>query len=108
MNITITENAIKVLSEKIGGQKGYVKIQNEMVGGTCGAGVPTLTFVSSIDESDDVLFETNNGPILMEKSQLIYFDEDLIIDFSEAANSFQLKSPQQIVNGRMAFVSKSK
>lgn len=107
MNITITEKAVKVLTEKIGEQKGFLKIQNEMVGGTCGAGVPTLTFVPSIDETDDILVETNNGPVLMEKSQLIYFDEELIIDFSEAVNSFQLKSPQQIVNGRMAFVSKA-
>ncbi len=99
MNITITEDAAKELKNKIGEHSGYLKIQNVMEGLACGAGVPTLLFVSSMDEKAEILIETNNRPVLMEKSDLIYFDEELKIDYSDSANSFQLKSPQQIVNG---------
>jgi uncharacterized protein YqkB len=108
MNITITEDAAKELNNKIGKQKGYLKIQNVMEGLACGAGVPTLLFVPSINEKADLLVETNNRPVLMEKAELILFDEELKIDYSISANSFQLKSPQQIVNGRMSLVSKVK
>jgi uncharacterized protein YqkB len=40
----------------------------------------------------------------MEKSKTVFFDEKMTIDFSKASNSFQLKSPQQILNGYMSFV----
>jgi uncharacterized protein YqkB len=63
-----------------------------MVGLAWGAGVPTLLFVASIDE----------------KADLILFNDELKIDYSDSANSFQLKSPQQFVNGRMAFISSVK
>lgn len=106
MNITITERASKELNKKIGEQKGFLKIQNVMEGLACGAGVPTMFFVPSIDEKEDLIIETNNRPVLMEKAEMILFDEELKIDYSDSVNSFQLKSPQQIVNGRMSFVSK--
>lgn len=106
MKITITEDALKELNNKIGGQNGYLKLQNVTDGLACDSGVPTLLFVSSIDEKADLLIETNNRPVLMEKADLIFFDEELKIDYSDSANSFRLTSPQQIVNGVMSFVSK--
>ncbi|MEH7239302.1 iron-sulfur cluster biosynthesis family protein [Bacillus sp. JJ1562] len=68
------------------------------------AGVPTLLFVSSKDETEDFLLETSYRPVIMEKSQMINFDDDLTIDYSNSVNSFQLKSPQQFINGRMSFI----
>ena len=106
MDITITERAIEELNKKIGEQPGYVKIQYVTEGLACGAGVPTLWFVSSKNDAEDILFDTNNRPVLIEKTNLIYFDEELKIDYSDSVNSFQLKSPQQIINGRMSFISK--
>jgi uncharacterized protein YqkB len=104
MEVIITNSASEELNKKIGDQKGYLKIQNVTEGLACGAGVSTLFFVSSIDETKDVLFETNNRPVLLEKSELIFFDDKLKIDYSDSMNSFQLKSPQQIINGRMSFI----
>ena len=46
-------------------------------------------FVSSKDDANNVLFDTNDCPVLIEKSNLMYFDEDLKIDYSDAVNSFQ-------------------
>lgn len=106
MNITMTDSAIAKLNTKIGEQKGYVKIQYVTDGLSCGAGVPTLWFISSKDDANDILFDTNDRPVLLEKANLIYFDEELKIDYSDSVNSFQLISPQQIINGRMSFISK--
>ncbi|EEL17366.1 hypothetical protein bcere0016_20060 [Bacillus cereus 95/8201] len=102
--MTITKSATNELNKKIGDQKGYLKIQYVTEGLACGAGIPTLFFVSSIDETKDVLLETHSLPVLLEKSELIYFDDELKIDYSDSVNSFQLKSPQQIINGRMSFI----
>jgi len=104
MTVTITKSATEELNKKIGDQKGYLKIQNVTEGLACGAGVPTLFFVSLLDETKDVLFETNNRPVLFEKAELIFFDDEIKIDYSDSMNCFQLKSPQQIINGRMSFI----
>jgi uncharacterized protein YqkB len=104
MKVTITKSAAEELNKKMGDQKGYLKIQYEMDGLACGSGVPTLLFVSSKDETEDVLFETSYRPVILEKSQMIHFDDDLAIDYSGSVNSFQLRSPQQILNGRMSFI----
>ncbi len=104
MKVTITKSAAEKLNKKIGDQKGYLKIQYVTDGLACGAGVPTLLFISSKDEIEDVLFETSYRPVILEKSQLLNFDDDLTIDYSDLVNSFQLKSPQQFINGRMSLI----
>lgn len=104
MEVTITKSAAEELNKKIGDQKGYLKIQYETNRLYSGSGVFTLLYVSSIDETKDVLFETTYRPVLLEKSQMIHFDDDLTIDYSDSDNSFQLRSPQQIINGRMSFI----
>ena len=106
MNIMITDKAIEKLNNKIGEENGYLKIQYVTDGLACDTGVPTLWFVPSKDDANNVLFDTNDRPVLIEKSNLMYFDEDLKIDYSDSVNSFQLTSPQQIINGRMSFISK--
>nr|WP_230130109.1 iron-sulfur cluster biosynthesis family protein [Bacillus sp. CECT 9360] len=106
--MTITDHAKKELNKQVGDQKGVLKIRYETKDCGCSGGVPTLWFVPSANENDDLSFETNDRPVLMEKSNLIYFDDELKIDYSSSVNSFQLKSPQQILNGRMALISKIK
>ncbi|WP_254782202.1 iron-sulfur cluster biosynthesis family protein [Bacillus sp. OK048] len=111
LNITITDSAIEELNKKIGEQNGILKIkyeidEHEFFG--CAGGMPTLWFVSSAEENDDLLFDTNNRPVLMEKSKLLFFEKELKIDFSITANSFQLISPQRIINGRMSLINKVK
>ena len=104
MKVTITKSAAEELNKKISNQKGYLKIQYETNRLYSGSGIATLLFVTSKDETEDVLFETSYRPVLLEKSQMIQFDDDLTIDYSDSDNSFQLRSPQQIINGRMSFI----
>jgi uncharacterized protein YqkB len=68
--------------------------------------VAALWFTGEIDR-DEVEIITNNRPVYIEKQKLVFFDEQMKIDFSGSANSFQLKSPQQILNARMSLLIKT-
>ncbi|WP_028401761.1 iron-sulfur cluster biosynthesis family protein [Ectobacillus panaciterrae] len=104
MRITITEEAEGKINELINGQEGMIKLKYETEGCGCVmSGVPTLWYVGAPKSDDDIIIETNYRPVLMEKSKRVFFDEELKIDFSKTANTFQLKSPGQIFNGTMAF-----
>lgn len=104
MKVTIKKSAEEELNKEIGDQKGYLKIQYETNRLFAGAGVPTLLFVPSKNEKEDVLFETSYLPVIIEKSQMFLFDKDLMIDYSDSANCFQLRSQEEIINGRMTFI----
>lgn len=107
MEIVITEEAARKIDEKTAGREGFLKLVYDTEG--CGwavNGVAALWFTGEID-SDEVEINTNNRPIYIEKQKLVFFDEQMKIDFSGSANSFQLKSPQQILNARMSFLIKT-
>jgi uncharacterized protein YqkB len=105
MKIQLTDAAAEKISEKTEGRTGHLKLKYDIDGCGCVvSGVPTLWYVSEPDEIDDVAVDTNHFPILVEKSKTVFLDEELKIDFSTASNTFQLKSPGQILNGRMNFI----
>lgn len=104
LNITITSEAQKVLKTKIGDKKGCLKIKYETEGCGCVmSGIPVLEYV---DETgfDDIKIDTGSMPVLVEKSKQVFYDKELKIDFSTSSKMFQLKSPGQIINGRMNFI----
>ncbi|WP_409251265.1 iron-sulfur cluster biosynthesis family protein [Bacillus sp. SCS-153A] len=104
MNITITEEAQEVLMRKIGDKKGFLKIKYETEGCGCVvSGVPVLEYVEQTG-FDDIEFDTGFIPVLVEKSKQVFYDKELKIDFSSTSKMFQLKSPGQIINGRMNFI----
>jgi uncharacterized protein YqkB len=105
MKIQLTDEAAEKINDKIAGQKGFLKLKYDIEGCGCVvSGIPTLWYVTKPDEIEDVTVETNSLPILVEKSKTVFLDEELKIDFSSNSNTFQLKSPGQILNGRMNFI----
>lgn len=82
MKIAVTRTAQEKLKEKTAGKEGY--------------GV----------DSDDREISTEAGSIYIEKSKEVFFDESMTIDYSDQANCFQLKSPNQYLNPRMSFINK--
>ncbi|MCA1058237.1 iron-sulfur cluster biosynthesis family protein [Rossellomorea aquimaris] len=107
MKIQLTNEATRKIQDKmnIENKPGYLKLKYDTEGCGCVvSGIPTLWFVSHPVEGEDVQIETNSYPILVEKSKMVFLDEELKIDFSPQSNTFQLKSPGQIINGRMSFV----
>ncbi|WP_108670920.1 iron-sulfur cluster biosynthesis family protein [Peribacillus acanthi] len=107
MEITWTDTAKDKLNEKTQGLNGYLKLKYDTEGCGCVVnGVPTLWFVSQLDD-DDLKVETNAGDIYVEKSKQVFMDDSMKIDFVKEANSFQLKSPGGMLNPRMGFVKKT-
>ncbi|WP_394232859.1 iron-sulfur cluster biosynthesis family protein [Niallia oryzisoli] len=108
MEITITEKAAEKISEFRKGKQGLLKLKYDAE--ECGCvmcGVTNLWLVSKL-EDDDYAIETQNGSIYVEKSKEVFLEDNLTIDFHEAACCFQLKSPNQYLNPRMSIFDKTK
>ncbi|WP_413309015.1 iron-sulfur cluster biosynthesis family protein [Bacillus sp. 1P10SD] len=109
MQIDITAAAIEKINERTADRKGFLKLKYDTDGCGCAVnGVIALWFVPAIDQDDDLAIETNDRPVYVEKAKTVFLDDDMKIDFSQTANCFQLKSPQQILNGRMSLMIKEK
>lgn len=108
MNITFTDKAIERIRPKLSDSSGkQLKLKYDTEGCGCVvSGVSALWIVSERAE-EDIDIWTNFQPLLMEKTKQVFFDEEMTIDFLESANSFMLKSPNQILNPRMSLVDKS-
>ncbi|MGX6442655.1 iron-sulfur cluster biosynthesis family protein [Neobacillus sp. K501] len=107
MEIKMTPAAAEKINERTEGKKGFLKLKYDTEGCGCAvSGVIALWFVPDVDE-DDVRIETNSQPVYIEKAKTVFFDDQMTIDFSREANSFQLKSPGQILNGRMSMIIKT-
>jgi len=108
VEINITEAAVEKINQRVNGREGYLKLKYDTDGCGCAVnGVVALWFVPNLD-SDDIAIETNDRTVYVEKSKTVFLDEQMKIDFSNAANCFQLKSPQQILNGHMSLLIKEK
>ncbi|MCM2531753.1 iron-sulfur cluster biosynthesis family protein [Neobacillus pocheonensis] len=104
MEIELTAAAAEKINMRTEGQEGFLKLKYDTDGCGCAVnGVVALWFVPVLDD-DDIPIETNDRTIYVEKSKTVFFDEQMKIDFSNSSNCFQLKSPQQILNGHMSLV----
>jgi len=107
MNITFTERAMQLLQSVLTNTKKQLKLTYDTDGCGCAvSGVPTLWLVDQAEE-DDIAIETNYVPVLLEKSRLVFYDDNMVIDAVEGAGCFLLKSPNQILNPRMSIVKGS-
>jgi uncharacterized protein YqkB len=107
MEITITEKAAEKIKSRIAEKSGFLKLKYETEGCGCVvSGVSALWLVNELDDDDREL-QTNKGSIYIEKSKEVFFEDNMKIDFSEQANCFQLKSPNQYINPRMSFYDKT-
>jgi uncharacterized protein YqkB len=108
VEINITEAATEKINERLNNRDGYLKLKYDTDDCGCAVnGVVALWFISEL-ETDDIAIETNDRTVYAEKSKMVFFDEQMKIDFSQASNCFQLKSPQQILNGHMSLIIKEK
>ncbi|MFZ7945142.1 MULTISPECIES: iron-sulfur cluster biosynthesis family protein [Bacillaceae] len=108
MEIIITEAAAEKINARVEGREGYLKLKYDTDGCGCAVnGVVALWFVQELDKTD-IAIETNDKTVYVENSKMVFFDEEMKIDFSQSTNCFQLKSPQQILNGHMSFILKEK
>ncbi|CAG9621563.1 iron-sulfur cluster biosynthesis family protein [Sutcliffiella rhizosphaerae] len=105
MKVTFTEKAIEKIKVKLDANHGkWLKLKYDTDGCGCVVSGVSALWVTPEKDDDDVALNTNIGPLLMEKSKLVFFDEDMTVDFVESANSFMLKCPSQILNPRMSLL----
>ncbi|WP_419881275.1 iron-sulfur cluster biosynthesis family protein [Peribacillus sp. B-H-3] len=107
MKIEWTEAAMKKIQEKLNGTKGLLKLKYDTDGCGCVvSGVTALWLVDEIDE-EDLRVETRMGDIYLERSKVIFLDESMKVDFSPEANSFMLKTSNEILNPRLGFYNRT-
>ncbi|WP_223702324.1 iron-sulfur cluster biosynthesis family protein [Sutcliffiella deserti] len=105
MKVTFTERAAQRVQAKLQNQEGkWLKLKYDTEGCGCVVSGVSALWITPDKEQDDVTLETNVGPLLMEKSKLLFFDEDMTVDFVESANTYMLKCPSQILNPRMSLL----
>ncbi|MED3571761.1 iron-sulfur cluster biosynthesis family protein [Cytobacillus praedii] len=108
MEIIVTEEAEKKIKAKRSGKNSsHLKLKYDTEGCGCVvSGVAALWLVNEL-EDDDHEIHTNIGSIYIEKSKEVFFEETMTIAFSEKANCFQLKSPNQYLNPRMSLYDRT-
>lgn len=109
MNLTFTDKAIAKLKQYPAIEEKQLKLKYDIEGCGCvNDGVSVLWLMKKDRwDSDDIVVDTNYVPIIMEKSKLVFFDDDMTIDIVEGKACFQLKSPNQIINPRLMVVEVS-
>ena len=93
IKLTITPKAVEQIKLKMSGTNQLLKLKYETEGNGCVLnGVPMLEIIDGktvdVTDPDHVELETNEMPVIMEKSKLVFFDKELKIDFSEGSQAF--------------------
>ncbi|AZB43445.1 iron-sulfur cluster biosynthesis family protein [Bacillus sp. FJAT-42376] len=107
MNVTFTEKAMERIAPSLREHpEARLKLKYDTEGCGCVvSGVAALWLVKETEE-DDLKIETNFKPVYLEKTKMVFLDENMTVDFLESANTFALKSPSQMLNPRMSLVVK--
>ena len=107
MKIEWTGTAEQKIEEKLNGLNGHIKLKYDTEGTGCVMNGVTALWLVDEPDSDDERIGTNGRPVYVEKSKMIFMDEQMKIDFVPEVNSFQLKSPNQMLNPRMSFMNRT-
>lgn len=101
--ITFTDQALAVLESKLSGSNKSLRLDYDIEG--CGCVNDGVTHLVQIESPDagDLEISSNKYKCYLPSQYQIYFDEHLTIDYSTTYKIFQLKSPERILNPRMAF-----
>jgi uncharacterized protein YqkB len=107
MQVTFTKEAIEQITPKLVANKNRVlKLKYDTEGCGCVMSGVTVLWLVKESEEDDVKLETNAVPLFVEKTKMVFLEEQLTISFNQSANCFMLKSPSQILNPRMSLLVK--
>lgn len=105
MKIFITSEAEKQIKQKIKANHSIVTLKYETEGCGCAvSGIPTLELISQqhVNEDDYVKVTTNTLDLYIEKTKIVFFDDEMKIDYLPEKQTFRLSSPSEILNGRMS------
>lgn len=103
VKVTFTERALEKIQPKLeNNSTKWIKLKYDTEGCGCVVSGVSALWITSETDWDDVEVDSNIEKLVMEKSKLVFFDDDMTVDFVESANTFMLKCPSQILNPRMS------
>jgi len=106
MKITLTDAAIAQLQPLLEDGKTLVKLVFDTEGCGCSVnGVPTLWLVHETAQGE-IQAESEPFPLIYKAKDEIFFEDQMKLDYENAAKSYILKSNNQIYNAHMALVDK--
>ncbi len=107
MKLEWTESAIEKIKSKMQ-ERDSVLLKYDTEG--CGCVVSGVSALWIVDEEPEgtVQLETNFLPVYMEKTKMVFFDEQMTIDFKKEQHTFQLKSHNQMLNPHLRLENKIK
>ncbi len=101
MEIKWTDNALLHMKGQVTDKEQYISLKYDVEG--CGCIVSGVWHLYITDEHspDELEWRTNAYPVYINQNHTIFLDEEIIIDYSDQANTFQLKSPNQMLSPNM-------
>ncbi|MBO0995312.1 iron-sulfur cluster biosynthesis family protein [Bacillus sp. SD088] len=105
MKLFITPEAEKQIKQKMKVNHLIVTLKYETEGCGCAvSGIPTLELINQqqVNEEDYVRVATDAMDVYIEKTKLVFFDDEMKIDYLPEKQIFRLSSPSEILNGRMS------
>jgi uncharacterized protein YqkB len=108
VHITFTENAGHEIGKKADGRPFALKLIYEIEGCGCDAnGIPTLRMISPDDAAEtDEAVEGSPYPVYCDRTQAVYFEQQMRIDYRTERRSFFLDSVNQVYNTDMDLIDK--
>jgi uncharacterized protein YqkB len=106
LNITFTEvakNRLETITDNI--ERYVLQLKYDTDGCGCVVNGVAMLVVSQNPVEDYLKVETNYHSIYLPKEAIVYWDEDMTIDYLEKYNCFQLKSKIQMINPRMSLIN---
>ena len=96
MLIQLSQRAEAKLTEKIGAKPGIIRLIYDTEGCGCAVnGVPGLRIIGQ-PEQDDVSLEVEGSvPLVMNRMQMLFFEEEMKLDLPEGDFTFRLDSKSQ-------------
>ncbi|MGG1573738.1 iron-sulfur cluster biosynthesis family protein [Fictibacillus sp. NRS-1165] len=97
MKLEWTERAIEKIKGKIQ-HGGRILLKYDTEGCGCVVSGVSALWIVEHEPEGTVQLETNFLPVYIEKDNAVFFDEQMTIDFKKEQHTFQLKSPNQMLN----------
>ncbi len=98
MKLFITAEAEKQIKKKMNTDYSIVTLKYETEGCGCAvSGIPTLELTNKENfiEEDYSKIPTNTMDVYIEKTKLVFFDDEMKINFLPEKQTFQLSSPSE-------------
>ncbi|EIT87286.1 HesB/YadR/YfhF-family protein [Fictibacillus macauensis ZFHKF-1] len=102
MQLEWTKEAIEQLRTRALSTSMYLKYETE----GCGCVMSGVTALYPVHEQPEGTTElnTNDISVFLDTTKLVFFEERMTIDYKKEYNTFQLKSPNGMLNPRLRLV----